>query len=364
MNRTQEVSQEALVDILKSDSKEDFAVPSEIMDINFSGENCEETEMHFAVPEYGVMHLPMTDYATNRLHGNLANGFKSYADHLRSKNMENLYSQNIRCLLRDKQSTFRVRTLANSQSERKVRAVVSNRFKPIDDDIIFGTALPLIDNQRFKSLGGNKTDTRTVAKFIERAPSVSITSGSTNRQFHMGFILKNSEVGAGSAEFSMFMSDHFCMNGCIFSKHVLANISYRHIGPKIEIHHGLIAESRATQIEMQSLKALIHEATLSAMSLEGHDKIVRALHEADQRKLEREDVPEFFVDLGKEIGLTKKEASRLPVYFNANEMSQLGVQAAVTRLAQEQDYERRLQLETIGGSILMMDDRKWNLLAA
>ena len=361
-----EMSLQDLAALLGSDKKQDFAVPASQVSTFFDGDKGAETTMRFNTTPFGMAttDYDMTDHAVSQFHGRLANGFKTYSEELRSKGMGETYRNNIHDLLRDDNRTFRVRTLLNDQHEdRKVRAVVSDKFKPIDDDVVFGAALPLINPDRFEGIGGNKTDVRTVAKFIERTPSVSIQSGDRERHFHLGFILNNSEVGAGSASFSMFMSDSFCKNGCIFSKEVLANISYRHIGSRIDVRHGLIAESVVQTTELASIRNMIEQATTSAMSLKGREKIMASIQSAANRTIEI-DHAKFFTDFGKATGLTKDETKELPLYANSDEFNQLGIQSAVTALAQHKPYERRLQLETIGGNVLMMGDRKWNSLAA
>lgn len=363
----QELDLATLASVLQSDSKQDFAVPADKIHTHFSGDNNERTTMLFGLPE--TSQAPrfaedMTGYATDQFHARLAPGLKSFAEHLREQNMASTYQNTVRDVLQNDGRTFRIRTLKNDNLEnRMVRAVVSDRYKPIDDDIIFGTALPLIDPERFQGIGGNKTDIRTVSKFIERDPSVVLKSGGRTREFHMGFILNNSEVGAGSASFSMFMSDSWCSNGCIFSKEVLANISYKHIGSQIDVRHGLIENSQIEQAELLSIKRAIQDATNAAMSIKGREKITAAL-EASLNRTIQTDVTEFFDDLGAAIKLTKDEVKELPLHMQNDEMNQLGVQAAITALAKTKNYERRLQLETLGGNVLMMDDRAWNRMAA
>jgi len=354
--------------LFDSDQKQDFAVPASALTTRFVGEKNEGTEMRFTQDsnQHLVSAVPvsMTEYATKQFHGRLASGFTSYAEELRQKGMGMTYENNIRDLMLHDNRTFRVRTLLNDQhEERKVRAVVSDKFKPIDDDVVFGAALPLIDPERFQGIGGNKTDIRTVAKFVERNTSLTIQSGGRTREFHLGFILNNSEVGAGSASFSMFMTDNYCTNGCIFSKQVLANIAYRHVGSRIDIRHGLIEGSTVERAELASIRNLIVQATQAAMSMEGQDKIKYALAQSAERNITSDPV-KFFDTLGKDVKLTKDEIKELPVQAYSDEMTQLGMQAAITALAQTKPYERRLELEQIGGNVLMMNDRKWNAINA
>lgn len=360
-----ELSLTELAAVLESDSKLDYAVPANHLSTWFSGENDEETRMSFPV-QMRSENLPLTGYAADQLHSRLAPGLKSFSDHLRSNRMHETYQRTMRDVLDRTNSTFRVRTLLNDNlPERHARAVVSDKYKPIDDDVVFGTALPMVaDSGRFQAIGGNKTDIRTACKFVERTPFLEINSGGRNRIFSLGFIMQNSEVGAGSASFSMFVTDHFCMNGCIFSKFDLAHVAYRHIGSRIDIRSGLIESSTVERAELASIQRLICEATTTAMSLSGEEKIKEMLLAASSSKVERTMDADFFVDVGKALKLTSKEAEELPLYAYNDEATKLGIQAAVTALAQTKPYERRLELEAAGGNILSMSDRQWSALAA
>jgi len=360
-----ELSLAELGAVLDSDDKLDYAVPAKLLEVDFCGDNLSDTALTFQQRNSGIMEqMPLTSYATDQLHARLSSGLKGVAETLRTKKLPSSYNELMRSLLVNDDRTFRVRTLKNDQlTERSARAIVSDRYRPIDDDVVFGSALPLIDAQRFQGIGGNKTELRTVAKFIEREASVKIQSGNRTREFHLGFILHNSEVGCGTASFSMFMSDSWCTNGCIFSKEVLANISYRHIGSQIDIRHGLIPNGGVEQAELMSIKRMIGEATMSAMSLKGQEKIQAALQASANNKIQREDIPEFIADLGKAVKLTTKEVEEIPLYMQNDERTQLGMQAAITALAQDKPYEQRLRLETIGGNVLMMNPRQWNALA-
>jgi hypothetical protein len=361
--REQELSLSELGAVLESDIKQDYAVPAPRISVDLKDDNT--TNIIFPAQD-GIAiieDMPLTDYARDQLHGRLSKGLKGVADTLRSNGLRSTYMNLMDDLLRADDRTFRVRTLTNNNlSGQTARAIVSDRYKPIDDDIIFGTALPLIDSDRFQGIGGNKTEIRTVAKFIEREPSVIIPSGDRTREFHLGFILHNSEVGCGSASFSMFMSDSFCFNGCIFSKEVLANISYRHIGSRIDIRHGLVSQEHQRGAELASIRRLIAEATQNAMSLNGMEKIKQTLLLSAQSHITR-DVHDTITDVGKEMNITKDEVEEIPLYMNSDETTKLGLHSAITALAKDKPYERRLELEQIGGDVLMMPDRKWKALA-
>jgi hypothetical protein len=367
VNQNREMSLEELGAILGGERKLDYAVPANkietAMVVDPEHGNVTGINLGITMPDGHDMVMPMTDYASDQFHSRLAKGFKTYSDHLREQKMTETYRRNIIDLTTRDDRTFRVRSMDGGAYDRQTaRAVVSDKFKPIDDDIIFGTTWPLIDTGRFREIGGNKTDIRTVAKYIEREPSISIQSGDRRRDIFFGFIQGNSEVGASSAYFHLFTCDGFCTNGAIYAKFELASISYRHIGSRIDIRHGLIESSRIEQAELMSIKKLIADATANAMCMKGKEKIIAAYQEASTRHVTR-DHGDFFKDLGKQVGLTTKEVEELPLHAYSDEFNQLGVQAAITALAQHKPYERRLELEAIGGNVLLMPERNWNALA-
>ena len=77
------------------------------------------------------------------------------------------------------------------------------------------------------------------------------------------------------------------------------------------------------------------------------------------------DTAEVINRLGKGIKLSALESKLAAIAVRDNEHNQYGVQAGLTRMAQELDsYDRRLEIESLAGSILTMSKERWETIAA
>ena len=69
--------------------------------------------------------------------------------------------------------------------------------------------------------------------------------------------------------------------------------------------------------------------------------------------------------VGSKFKLTKSEQEDILLTADEREPHAYGVQAAITKLAQEaSSYDRSSELEEIGGKLLTMSDNQWDSIAA
>ena len=115
------------------------------------------------------------------------------------------------------------------------RAIMSDKYKVVDDKEVFDVALPIIGEQgdKFRTLGGNRTDMRTYAKFISRAPLLEVGK----RTMYAGFSCQT--VRTGSATFKAFIFDSFCENGCTFGNIGLFSAKFVHRGAALTTKFGV-----------------------------------------------------------------------------------------------------------------------------
>ena len=291
-----------------------------------------------------------------------APGVTALARHLHHTGQQDLLCKVINeQLIRDDSGRAMVRTIQRGDGVRRARAIASDMFRPIDDDIIFDSLAPVLDakRQEYITLGGRRTDLRTYAKFITRDPILSIGK----REWHAGVIASNSEVGAGSFSLSAFISDSFCKNGIIFKKMEVANISYVHRGSRFTTDFGNILEDRFKAAELASIRALVADAVDTAFNSRHHDKLASFIEQSHQRLITG-DVPTVLDKVAKDVKLTESERTSALLHMESDEPHQFGVQAAITRLAQDaKSYDRRIELEQAGGAVLTMTDAQWNRVA-
>lgn len=352
-----------IIAALESETKEDYA--------------CRWNEMRVLTPDQSEngrisiklrdeIELPFNRYFQGQMSRSLSPGLHRFGEELLQKGQIDLFAEcHTRLLsLAEDDKKARIRTISNGMPKH-ARAFLSDAYKVIDDNAVFDAALPVINQykDRFICLGGKRTDTKTYIKMISREPAFEIMSGGNKRVFHPGFIMSNSEVGQGYTEANPFLADKFCFNGCIWSKMDIMNVRFAHRGTRFTTDFGRLMGNNVKSLELCNIQGMIRDATELACSGEHYPALIEQIQEADQLKIKGDPLLTL-QEVGKRVGLSKGEVEKLPLYFHAEERSLLGVNSAITRLAQEvKGYDRRIALEAAGGAALGMSAKAWAAVA-
>ena len=316
----------------------------------------------------GKYRFQMNKHARTQLNQTIASGFATYSEWLLENGRRDIYISNVNDALTRDRKKSQVRTITMPDGRQVARGIMSDMFKPIDDDIIYGTAIPVISEfaNSFRTIGGNRTDTNSYLKIVSRNPVFELNIAGRKHPFSAGFMMKNSEVGCGFCEFVAFLTDHFCSNGVIFSKTVIADVKYAHRGARISTDFGLVMEDRFKQAEIDSVRAIISEATRLACTRSSYEVFCQYILASAARKITG-DAPRTIEAVCKMLGLTNEEVENVKIHLDAADMSQFGVQAAITSYAQTvESYEKKIALEEAGGKLLEFNEKMWqsaNLLA-
>ena len=307
--------------------------------------------------------FPVNAHFRRQFSLSLAPGLNQYGEFLLENEEAELFCRNHNELLRNQPADRKgmIRTIKNGMPQH-ARAWLSDAYQRIDDDLMFNAAMPVIAEHRsqFRTLGGQRTDERTFLKIVTREPVLTIR----DRRFFAGFIMSNSEVGNGTMSFSAFFTDSFCENGCIFSKMRVADLRMVHRGSRLRTDFGELMDDRLTAAKEAELTEAIGRAARIACSSQHHNEVARLIQEAEERKLTGDPV-EVLEGVGKRLKLTESEIKQLSVHYRPEEPNALGVNSAITRVAQEStSYERRIELEKAGGDILTMPQKTWDAVAA
>ncbi len=352
---------QALFDSINGEQKVDYATPFNRVELH-QREAEEGTEFRV---RFGDFDMPFNEHFRKQMSDRLAPGLGTYSRHLLEQGKGDLVLENHNRLLKDSDRKAQVRSLSNGLPQH-ARAFVSDAFKAIDDDVVFGTALPIIGQHgdTFRCIGGRRTDLKTYAKVVTREPILTIQSGEREREFFAGFMMSNSEVGQGMTAFHAFIMDGYCLNGCIIGKQSIVDIKWQHRGARISTDFGPIMENRIERAKQEQMTALIEDAAHSVCDASRYGPIVEILERANENTITEDPVPVIEV-VAEKVGLTKKEVEVLPLHMNLDEPTQLGVQAAITSLAQKApSYERRVALEQAGGRVLDLTDKQWSAVTA
>lgn len=346
--------------------RQDYAIPANNLGVNFD----DQQGFSFHAEKNGQsFEWKATDYALNQVSDRLSKGLRSFGQELSERDYNDFRASIVQEMLvrapRDK--LFQVRTIQPNGS-RIARAVVSDRYKPIDDNLLIDPMLTLISDKSkdWRSLGGQLTDTHTRMRFITREPQLK-NIGPNGRDWFVGFQYQNSEVGASKTGFSLFVFDNFCENGLVFGASNIFNCDFVHRGAQITSDFGLINEERVRQHEIMMIREHIIKATKFVLAQDFAEKIGEIVERNEARKLEGagEQKLEMIKHLGHYAGLTKAECEAVVMHWDSREDSAFGVSHAITRLAQDKEsYEARIRLEEGAGKLLSMDGRRWKSIVA
>lgn len=354
---------------LTGSKRRDFAAPMDKMVITRDMPSSAREQDQYSVLLGEQYAFGMSAFAVKQLNQKLSKGFGSYADELNSRGMHELYLKNVNELLDTEERQAMIRVLSNGSDY--ARAVVSDKYAQIDDPLVFGAAFAVLEDHlhKFKPIGGNRTDIRTYCKFVSRQPLFEMEIGGKTRAFSAGFIISNSEVGQGNAMFQAFFTDSYCDNGIIFSKEVIADCKFKHIGSKISTQFGEILGKQVENCRQAEIHDFITEATKLAVLQDPKmlDPIKAQIIRSSERKLGGGVVGELdsVRNVLKEVGIAKNDMDNIIRELDPADNSQFGVQAAVTQFAQKaESYEKRIELEQRGGEIVILNDKKWGALQA
>ena len=236
-NTPAESDPQDLVRYIHQDEKADYAFSMRHLTMHhehIEGEDRQERHS-FTIRIGSDFEVPFNAHFQSQASASLAKGLDTFTRDCLSKGRADLVVDVRNRLFRDQgDRRCMVRTIARPGNGMPThgRALLSDAYRRIDDDQVFGAALPIIAEHRdkFRAMGGKRTDYKTHMKIISREPVFEIKSGDRLRRFHVGFSMSNSEVGCGFSEAHAFFSDSFCLNGCIFSQKSIVDMRMAHRG--------------------------------------------------------------------------------------------------------------------------------------
>lgn len=354
-----------LLEDIKETRKNDFACPRNKLSLRWRSrlDTPLEDWVGYSVELDGGndgYEFPANDHFINQLVKKWT-GMTGYSRMLRDTGQQDLLVHNVNEQLVRSEGTALIRTVEKG-SVNRARAILSDKYKIVDDRDVFDVALPIIEENKdtFRTLGGRSTDTNTSAKFITREPVASIGK----RNMYAGFQLSNSEVGLGSASFKAIFFDSFCENGCTFGNIELFQASFVHRGAKLQTQFGPVFGDEFKLAETAAIRSAIAEATRKALDTKYHAQIADIIQRGHDRVVTG-DVVTVLDEVGKRVGLTETEREQAKIHMDGGEAHAYGIQAAITRLAQDSSsYNRRNELETAGGKVLEFSDSAWNAVAS
>lgn len=325
-------------------------------------------------PRAGFGSMPLSRTASSQLLGRLEVPVK-FADNLRGREYCDLLGDLVRGIL-DKQAgggkRFLVRTL-----DGKVRAVLSDKYRPLDNSDLFFCAA-----QRFQEVGAQMWKARlwdggfemfAVAPHIEAEVTTDRTFnpgdgwasrwyGKSGDVHNAAVRIDNSETGQGGLNVKLAIMRRVCANFNVWAD----GVSVIHAGKLNDNADGLITKSDETKrLESQVIWSRVNDAITTAFDAAKFSQYIGLLNNATQQPLP--DARVVVANVSEAYAITdERKAAILADLLGSGDLSRFGLCQSVTASAHLADKEGRAeeasQLETLGGELITMSDKKFSSL--
>jgi hypothetical protein len=234
-----------------------------------------------------------------------------------------------------------------------VRAVLSDRYNRIENEEIAEVVIPILhDIPDVKIVSCELTERRMYIQAVSPRVQGEVKKGDV---VQAGVIISNSEIGMGSVSINAMDYRLACLNGMVSSKLLRAY----HVGRKIESNEDLWADD-TRKADDRAILLKVRDMVRAAVDAVRFQERLALMTGLAERAITGH--PAVAVEvLAQKIGLTETETgSALKSLIQAGDLSAWGLLNAVTAQAHTaSDYDRVVELEAIGGSLLELPQAEW-----
>ena len=293
--------------------------------------------------------------ATGYAHGQIASKFnipKHYYDRVMN-DAPALLAQNVNHWIGKAEDTSLIRLLRG-----QMRAVLSDRYRIVDNHDILAMILPELDDlgDGVKIVSCQVTESRMYLKIVNTNIEAAISVGDPAQA---GFVVSNSEVGDGSICVEPFILRLVCTNGMILKDNRQRK---NHVGRVKENNH-LYAIDTLQAID-NAFKLKIRDLIRNAISITTFRNAIADLQASKNDPIAGHPAKAVEVT-AKAIGLSGDESSLvLNHLIRSGDLSRFGMLNAVTRTAEDiESYDRATEVERLGSSVLYLPQTTWREVA-
>lgn len=335
-------------------AKRDYIAPARAMEMKVAEDGA--PSLCIDTPEQAIP-LAVNSYAHGQLASRLDIPGRYYRRMLAGDaSTRGLLAANVNQWLSRDDGRHMVRTLDNT-----ARAVLSDRYRTIDNDEIAEISLPILSDQPDMQIAScNISDTHLHIKALFPRIEGEVAVGDA---VQAGIVISNSEVGAGAVSITPLIYRLVCLNGMIAQD---GRFRAMHLGERAEMGAGafVLYKSDTRRAEREALRLKLRDVVQACASRQYLDSIIQKMREANGDRIEG-DVVKGVEVLAKQRSLSEDERGGvLRHLIEGGNLSRYGLLNAVTRQAQDvADYDRATALEAMGGAILELPRSQWREIA-
>lgn len=272
----------------------------------------------------------------------------------------------------DGQNRRMVRTL-----DRQVRAVLSPKFRPLDNYDLANAILPTLLENQVQILSSELTETRFYLKGILPALSDELPAGMVWGNGHnrvadyngqagrivAAIVISNSDVGAGTLRVEPSVFTTWCTNLAVMAQ---AAMKKYHVGRAFEADTNWeVFRDETRKVDDQAFWMKVQDVTRAAFDAKVWAAAVAQVKDATTRKITSEDLPTVVDVTVKQLALPPSSSTGILKHLaGGGDLSKWGLASAVTATANTWgDYEVATDLERAGGAILALEGAAWDRIA-
>lgn len=267
--------------------------------------------------------FPMSDLASGHLCGKLQVPSRYFTKLVDAKQNE-LAAANINCWLNDNPKNLFLR-----EYDGRIRGVLSGSYSVYDAPEILQTVAEVFDPSTFKLKGSFINEERLHLRLIENT-MLDIDG----EDLFAGITLDSSDVGRAGLSVKFFIYKQVCTNGLVIAKSAAQLFRQKHIGITHEDFAAGLTEGLQTFYELK-------------------EKITESIKATAQIPV-KEDIDELLKEIKDATKLSDEAAEEvIEIMVAKYDKTQWGLINGITEIAQKYTLERRIELETLAGNMLI-----------
>ena len=335
---------EVLVELNRQQAeKRDYISPSSSLSLRPDGRTLTMGEQEFGT----------TDLFHRQVASSLSIPAKYYD--LMQAEKPDLLAENVNAWMTTRDQNYMIRTMDGT-----ARALLSDRYRRIDNLEVAGAVLPLIAGRGgVEVMSCEVTESRLYLKVVNHRLEMACVGD----RGQAGVVISNSEVGLGAVSVQPLIYTLACTNGMIVNS---LGERKTHVGRAAKGLEGFeMISDETAEAEDRAFMLRLRDITMAAIDEVKFGMVVDTLAASADAKITGriQDVVEL---TGKEYGLNQGEQDGVLKYLiEGGDLSLYGLSNAVTRYSQDvESYDRATSLEGLGWQIATIGKNKWKEINA
>lgn len=340
----------------QSKAKRDFIAPMSGMHLNEDGRTFEM--------KHGDTGEELSFGTTGLFHRQIASTLgipAKYYDICQQQKSE-LLAENVNAWFSDRDGNYMIRTMDYGNGGYTARAMLSERYRRIDNLEIASAVLPLFaGSDQYEIASSEVTENRLYLKVVNHRLEMEVVPGD---YVQAGVVISNSEVGLGAVSVQPLVYRLVCTNGMIVNDFGERRTHVGRAAKAVEESFNIYSDE-TMEAEDKAFMLKLRDATMAAIEESRFAQVVGRLKESVGVKMTGrvQDVVEL---TGRSYGLNQTEQDSILNYLiTGGDLSLYGLSNAVTRASQDvESYDRATELESIGWKVATMPAAQWKEINA